>query len=381
MRVSLKRPGWLEWSSGRHTSFGSFFWLLQAGGWGAFAALLVGRALVLDGARGALLAAAVAVLQGFALTIGLRWVFRRWRRRPVRLAWLATGIAAASGLGAAAWCAAQEGLLRLLGGDATPATNAAMTAALLDRWLLYALVVLTWSLLYFGANTWIALELERDRAVRLRVSAKSARLQALQSQLEPHFLFNTLNSISSLVVEQRDIEATAMIARLSDFLRLTLQTAGTPEIRIADELAFVRQYLDIQKLRFGDRLRFAIDVAPEVENAVVPALVLQPLVENAVHHGILPRASGGAVTISARAAEGTLLLSVDDDGPGMRKSTSSHSGLGLSNTATRLSELYGGDAQFTVGRSHAGGVAAGIRIPLRFQVTAGFKLQPEECDL
>ena len=369
MRVSVKRPGWLEWSSGRHTSVASLFWLLQGAGWFAFSVLLIARAFVLNAGRDALPETAIATLAGLALTASLRWVFRRWRRRPAPLPWIVVGIAVAAALGSTAWCTAQQLLIEMLNGRALSIAPVGMTAALLDRWILYALVILTWALLYFAANTWIALELERDRAVRLDVSAKSARLQALQSQLEPHFLFNTLNSISSLVVEHREIEATAMIARLSDFLRLTLQKTGTAEIRIAEELLFVRQYLDIQKLRFGDRLRFTIDVAAEVENAVVPALVLQPLIENAVQHGILARASGGEITVSARAANGSLVLNVTDDGPGMtRQSTTAPSGLGLSNTATRLGELYGGGARFTVGRSDAGGVAAGIRIPLRFHI-------------
>jgi LytS/YehU family sensor histidine kinase len=226
--------------------------------------------------------------------------------------------------------------------------------------------LLTWSLLYFGVNGWISLQLERRRAVRAEALAQSARLQALQSQLEPHFLFNTLNGISALVLEGRTEAATTMIALLSDFLRLALQTSERPQITVGEEMSFVRHYLDIQKIRFGDRLSFQIDVAAEANEALVPTLLLQPLVENAVRHGILVRANGGAVQISVGVQAGLLQLRVEDDGPGLKRANPASTGLGLSNTATRLSELYGTQASFTVGSGSSGGVAADISLPLQF---------------
>jgi len=246
--------------------------------------------------------------------------------------------------------------------------------------MLYGLALLSWSLLYFGVNTWVSLELERRKAVRFQSSAQAARLRALQAQLEPHFIFNTLNSISSLVVEGRGEAATGMIAKLSDFLRLTLQTSGTPEILLANELIFVRKYLEIQQLRFGDRLRYLISVEPGAANAMVPALLLQPLVENAVRHGILARATGGLVKVSARALDGALFLDVDDDGLGMRTFSGHSSGLGLSSIATRLNEHYGNESQFHIGRSTAGGVAISIRIPLHFEPRIRTSTESEESE-
>jgi sensor histidine kinase YesM len=130
----------------------------------------------------------------------------------------------------------------------------------------------------------------------------------------------------------------------------------------------VRHYLDIQKIRFGDRLRFRIEVAPETADALVPTLLLQPLVENALRHGILARADGGSVTISAGASAGVLRLRVEDDGLGLRRAGSSSTGLGLSNTATRLGELYGHQSSFTVGHGSHGGVAVDIGIPLQLAI-------------
>jgi sensor histidine kinase YesM len=135
---------------------------------------------------------------------------------------------------------------------------------------------------------------------------------------------------------------------------------------VGEEMTFVRHYLDIQKIRFGDRLRFQIEVAPEANEALVPTLLLQPLVENAVRHGILVRANGGAVQISAGIQAGLLHLRVEDDGPGLKRANPASTGLGLSNTATRLSELYGTQASFTVGRGAVDGVAADITLPLQF---------------
>jgi two-component system, LytTR family, sensor kinase len=363
MRVSAKNPGSLILSSGRPLPHDTLFWTLQAAGWLVFGLIMSGYERPWQDPWSAAADVVTGVAAGFGLTTFYRTLYRLQRRRtssPIIMLGMSIVLAIA---GSPAWYLLQKLLLGMpRGGEAVDALWSNFTA---EVFLYYAFILLTWTLFYFGINSWISLELERGRASRAEATAQSARLQALQSQLEPHFLFNTLNGISALVAEGRNESASAMIARLSDFLRLTLQTAGTPEISLADDLVFVRQYLDIQQLRFGDRLRFTFVIAPQAMEALVPALLLQPLVENAVRHGILPRASGGVVIISARTVAGMLLLNIDDDGPGMQKSASASSGVGLSNTATRLAELYGGHAALTVGRSDAGGVGVAIRIPLR----------------
>jgi LytS/YehU family sensor histidine kinase len=195
--------------------------------------------------------------------------------------------------------------------------------------------------------------------------AQAARLRALQAQLEPHFLFNTLNAISTLVVERQNADAAMMIARLSDFLRLTLDTADTPEIPVAEELEFVRRYLEIEQVRFGSRLRVTIDAPPEAMSGMVPALLLQPLVENAVKHGVLTSEHGGSVSVSVTRSNGALVLCVADDGPGMPKDRIAVHGIGLSNTATRLRELYGDDSRFSLSPSSPNGLSVTIEIPFR----------------
>lgn len=370
MLVSAKKPGSLVLGSGRQVSHETLFWSLQALGWILFGLMMLGYALPLETPHAAVVGAATLIATGFALTSAIRLLYRRLRLRQTAAAIvIGCGIATAIA-GSPLWFFLQILLSRALARGPSPAWQMSWSDFSGDVFLYDLFILLTWSLLYFGINGWMRLELERRRADRADALAQAAQLRALQSQLEPHFLFNTLNGISSLVVEGRSEAAAAMIARLSDFLRLTLKVAGTPEIRLADELVFVRQYLDIQQLRFGDRLSFGIEAAPEAIEALVPAMLLQPLVENSVRHGILPRAGGGRVVVAAftdsvRDPADTLILEVNDDGPGIQRSEAPSSGVGLSNTATRLSVLYGGAAEFSIARSALGGARVTVRLPLR----------------
>ena len=369
--LSELKPGWLVWPSGRQLSHRLLFWLLQSIGWLAFGLMMFGYALARESPLQAVFDVLLLITTGFALTSLFRVLYSHWRHRGVAPIRLSLYVLVLCAIGAPVWFEPQV-LATWVAASIRPSLVRwvpSFTFIPLDTWLFEAFVLLTWSLLYFGVNGWISLQLERRRATRAEGLAQTARLQALQSQLEPHFLFNTLNGISALVVEGRTEAATTMIALLSEFLRLALQTIDTPQITVAEEMSFVRHYLDIQKIRFGERLRFSIDVAPEVYEALVPTLLLQPLVENALRHGILARADGGSVAISVGARDGMLHLRVEDDGLGLRRSAVSSSGLGLSNTATRLSELYGHQASFTVGRGGNGGVAVDIGIPLQTAAT------------
>ncbi|MGC2321294.1 MAG: histidine kinase, partial [Terriglobales bacterium] len=168
-------------------------------------------------------------------------------------------------------------------------------------------------------------------------------------------------------------DAARMITRLSEFLRLTLDTTDKPEIALAEELEFVRRYLEIEQIRFGSRLRVTIDAEPEAMSGMVPALVLQPLVENAVKHGVLTLEEGGAVSVTAVRNNGTLRLSVADNGRGAAKDRLSARGVGLSNTVTRLQELYGDAARLSLGPSSAGGLEVAIQLPFRPGATAAPK--------
>jgi two-component sensor histidine kinase len=182
---------------------------------------------------------------------------------------------------------------------------------------------------------------ERERrALALSASLSRARLEALKMQLQPHFLFNALNAIAALVHSDPEA-ADEMLAALSDFLRLTLESVGEQEVPLRRELEFVERYLAIEQVRFGDRLRVTFDIPPETASALVPALILQPLVENAVRHGLEPRPGPGRIEIRAWIENGELYLAVRDDGPGLPVGTPLREGVGLANTRARLRELHG----------------------------------------
>jgi LytS/YehU family sensor histidine kinase len=191
-----------------------------------------------------------------------------------------------------------------------------------------------------------------------------ARLDVLKAQLHPHFLFNTLNTISSLVHHDAE-EADRMIARLSALLRHTLDEAGTNEVPLREELRFLASYLEIEQARFEDRLGVAWEVDPAALDARVPHLILQPLVENAIRHGIAPRAAPGVVRIAAQRRNGALHLEVRDDGVGMRPggSRTRGRGVGLRTTRARLAELYGDRHHFDIRAAPEGGTVLTMSIP------------------
>ena len=188
------------------------------------------------------------------------------------------------------------------------------------------------------------------RASQLETQVAQARLGALKAQLQPHFLFNTLNAIVVLVRQQKGRQAEETLARFSDLLRAVLADMDAQEVSLARELEYLKLYLAIEQLRFSDRLRVEIDVEPELMDAAVPHMGLQPLVENAVRHGIGRRADAGLIRIRARRQGERLLVSVEDDGPGFECSRATAGmGLGLANTRARLRQLYGDAGDLRVG--------------------------------
>ena len=228
-------------------------------------------------------------------------------------------------------------------------------------WIYWAIAGASYALDYYRKY--------RERALhasQLKARLSLAQLQALTMQLHPHFLFNTLNAISSLM--HRDIDlADRMIARLGELLRLTLHSDATQEVTLRQEMTFLQSYLEIEAARLGPRLRLSWDVDPKLESVLVPNLILQPLVENAVRHGIAPRIEGGEIAIRAFAEGDDLVLEVQDDGPGMNSSLSpaGSTGIGLSNTRARLAELYGPSHRFELIHPPAGGLKVRLHIPMQ----------------
>jgi LytS/YehU family sensor histidine kinase len=199
---------------------------------------------------------------------------------------------------------------------------------------------------------------------QLEAQLAETRLQMLNMQLQPHFLFNTLNTIAEMVHEDPD-KADTMIAGLSDLLRRTLDLGAVQEITVADEIDLVERYLDIQKARFGDRLRIHTSVSEAARGARVPALLLQPIVENAIRHGLAARMDAGRIDIDARIDGRTLVLTVTDDGSGDPEEViTGPERVGLGNTRARLDAVYRGAARLALGRAEGRGARVTIEIPL-----------------
>ena len=204
-------------------------------------------------------------------------------------------------------------------------------------------------------------------AATLQAQLSEARLQSLKAQLHPHFLFNSLHAIASLVRTGDNATAVTTIASLSDLLRRVLDADARPEIPLAEEAAFLEQYFDIQRVRFGDRLSATVALAPGTERHMVPALLLQPLVENAFRHGLADRVEPGSISVrSAIDRDGRLELTIEDDGQGLPAgwALGSTRGVGLRATAARLEQRYGRGHGFTVEPRPGGGTTATITLPV-----------------
>ena len=225
-----------------------------------------------------------------------------------------------------------------------------------------------WAVLGFGYSVEIyqRYKSEELKAAQLEARLIETELKALREQMRPHFLFNTLNTIAVLVRDQQNNEAVNLIARLSTLLRMTLDNTRVQEVTVRQELDFLTHYLAIQKARFSDRLNVGISVEPAAMEVRIPNLLLQPLVENAILHGIAPKAEPGHVEVVGAVKEGRLHLEVRDDGPGLYNGKQrAKEGIGLSNTRERLAKIYGAQGQLSLRSEPGRGVTVQIVLPCR----------------
>ena len=221
---------------------------------------------------------------------------------------------------------------------------------------------------YYRRHQEEGLKISRLKAelIEAQLQVTEAQLQALKMQIHPHFLFNTLNSISALLDEDVDA-ADQMLARLGDLLRMTLENSGAQEVTLQEELEFLRCYLEIEQVRFHDRLTVNMKIEPDTLEAHVPNLILQPIVENAVRHGIVSRIAPGQIEISAKRSGSALQLQVRDNGPGLHCGEASSGrikeGLGLANTRARLEQLYRAAHRFEISDAPEGGLQVTLEVP------------------
>src|SRR5262252_965479 len=234
---------------------------------------------------------------------------------------------------------------------------------ILNYWIVLGI---QWAVLYYRGYQERSSEVLKFelRASELQSQLMSAQLNALKMQLQPHFLFNTLNAITVLVRQQRTKDAEQMLGHLSDLLRGVLEDVDTQEVSLHRELEYLQLYLAIEQVRFPDRLQVEVSADPAAQQASVPQLILQPIVENAIRHGIGRSSSAGRILISASKVNGTVELRVQDDGPGLSPSElSGHEGIGLGNTRARLQQLYGQHARLKIENCDGGGAIVTMHIP------------------
>ena len=350
------------------------FWTLHIGGWLAYAVAMTFSRIGIFPLDFMLVAKGQLALSGLVISLGLRYFYRPLVRRGTPLVTLVIVAVVASYLASMVWSASDNLLaIWLYPQFGLRPPRFAQPWQVFNGAVYNAFAMLAWSVLYIGIRYYVALQTERERSLRAEAAAHQAQLAALRYQINPHFLFNSLNAVSTLVTERRNDEAARMLSRVSDFLRLTLTTPVRDEVALADEVDFVRRYLEIEQVRFGDRLRTEVDVAADVWEAVVPTFVLQPLIENAVRHAIAPSESGGSITIEARRVGDALKVSIVDDGPGVRDdhwpngngNANGNGRIGLANTRDRLRQLYGDRGRLELTSADGGGTRAAIEIPFR----------------
>jgi len=334
------------------------FWILQSVGWAGYFLLRT-----LSGIANAMgwtyvVHTALLTATGYSITLLMAAAYRRLIRMKPVYTWVGTiviVVVAAAGFSAIeTWSVStfvQPGIrpegMRFLG------------AILLTVSLLVA-----WSALYYSINFFLLLEEQSDRLLRLESQASNAQLAMLRYQLNPHFLFNTLNSISTLVLLKQTDRANAMLSRLSSFLRYTLVNESTGMVTLSQEIETLKLYLEIEKMRFEERLRPHFHIDPNVMRAHLPSLLLQPLMENAIKYAVTPQEEGADIAIEARLQVDRVVINVSDTGPGSATTSRSLStGVGLANIRDRLAQAYGDNHRFETQSDMTGGFRVFIDIP------------------
>ena len=348
------------------------FWNLQLAGWGG-ATMLRGMSALANGqSPDRLVIILIATITGFSLSLILAVAYGRLIRQRPLVTWGATVLVLAAAT--AVYAFIDSWVLDVAGASAGSASFANLFVGIyfIDLTLLGA-----WSALYYAINFFLQVEEQSDRLERLEAQATSAQLAMLRYQLNPHFLFNTLNSISTLVLLKQTEPANAMLTRLSSFLRHTLVTQPGGKVTVAQEVETLQLYLSIERMRFEDRLRTDFRVEERAAKAQIPSMLLQPLIENAIKYGVSPLEEGAQISLLAQIVGPRLRITVSDTGPGVDVSgvaddlpavMATHkrrdsTGVGLANIRDRLAQAYGDDHRFEIRSPESGGFTVLIEIP------------------
>jgi two-component system, LytTR family, sensor kinase len=341
------------------------FWILQSAGWAGYFVLRTLSGIANAMGWSFVIHTALLTATGYSITLLMAAAYRRLIRMKPLITW-ATSISLV--LVASATFSAIEtwSHATFLRPGATPIGVEFFGAILLDFALLAA-----WSALYYGINYYLLLEEQTDRLLRLEHQASAAQLAMLRYQLNPHFLFNTLNSISTLVLLKQTDRANAMLSRLSSFLRYTLVNEPTGQVTVEQEVETLKLYLEIEKMRFEERLRPKFHIDPAAAPARLPSLLLQPLIENAIKYAVTPQEEGADIAVDARRQGDRVLLTVTDTGPGADAQytvrAQQSTGVGLANIRDRLAQAYGADHRFETQTNIRGGFRVIIDIPFQLK--------------
>jgi sensor histidine kinase YesM len=335
------------------------FWILQSAGWTGYFLLRSISALANGVGWMWIVHTLLLTATGYSLTLLMASLFRRLiaLKPVVTLALsLIVVLLAASGFSVIeTWSHAT-----FVEPGARPAGFKFLSAILLT-----VSIMVAWTALYYGINYFLLLEEQIDERAKLESQASTAQLAMLRYQLNPHFLFNTLNSISTLVLLKQTERANAMLARLSSFLRYTLANEPTANVTLAQEVETLKLYLEIEKMRFEDRLRPHFRIEAETIGARLPSLLLQPLIENAIKYAVTPSENGADIWINAQHKEDCVVIEVADNGTGEGAAFAAtpSTGVGLANIRDRLAQAYGDKHSFTTRKNERGGFSVILEIP------------------
>lgn len=341
----------------------SLFWKLQIAGWLAFGASRALNSFALGDDINFQIIVAASVISGFIITVILRLIYRKLRQSNLPASTMILSVITCIVISAIIlsvidiWIVVQIYFIDL------------QINEFAGRTLYDVFVLLIWTGAYFIINYHFLLLEQKEMTLQAVAQAHQSQLKMLRYQLNPHFLFNTLNAISTLVLSKQNKEANGMLTKLSAFLRFSLVNQPQQKITIEEEVYALWLYLDIEKIRFQDRLNIDFDVSDDAKNALIPSLLLQPLIENAIKYAIAPMENGGTIQLSVKRDRKILKIILCDTGPGLpdkedqKTIDPNSSGVGLANTRNRLNELYPNDHNISINSRKEGGLQIFIALP------------------
>jgi sensor histidine kinase YesM len=341
------------------------FWMLQSIGWGGYFVLrtLSGLANAVEWTY--VVHTLLLTATGYSITLLMAAVYRRLIRMKPIYTWVGSIVIVI--VAAAAFSAIETWSYGTIIRPGSSLGGIRFLGAI----LLTAALLIAWSALYYSINFYLLLEEQSDRLLRLENQASNAQLAMLRYQLNPHFLFNTLNSISTLVLLKQTERANAMLSRLSSFLRYTLVNESTGLVTVAQEIETLKLYLEIEKMRFEERLRPHFHIDPSCSRALLPSLLLQPMIENAIKYAVTPQEEGADIAIEVKCQGNRVLITVSDTGPGAdtlnRTRADESTGVGLANIRDRLAQAYGDNHRFETQSEITGGFRVLIDIPYQVE--------------